>query len=42
MLNLVHDKYGIGHVTIQLERSLEGCTEDHHVGHLLAFARSEI
>ena len=42
MLDLVHDKYGIGHVTIQLERSLDGCTEDHHVGHLLAFARSEI
>ena len=42
MLNLVHDKYGIGHATIQLERSLDGCTEDHHVDHLLAFARSEI
>ncbi len=42
MLNLVHDRYGVGHVTIQLERSLDGCTEDHHVGHLLAFARSEI
>ena len=42
MLSLVHDKYGIGHVTIQVERSLDGCTEDHHVGHLLAFARSEI
>ena len=34
MLELTHDKYGIGHVTIQVERSLDGCTENHHVGHL--------
>ena len=29
-----HEEYGIGHVTIQMERSLDGCTENHHVGHL--------
>ena len=40
MQDLVHDDYGIGHVTLQLERSVAGCTEDHHVGHLLARARS--
>ena len=28
-----HD-FGIGHITIQAERSLAGCTENHHVGHL--------
>ena len=31
---MTHNKYGISHVTIQVERSLEGCTENHHVGHL--------
>ena len=25
--------FGIGHVTIQLEDSMEGCVEDHHIGH---------
>ena len=39
MKGLLHNEYGIGHVTIQLEKSLEGCTEDHHVGHLLALSR---
>ena len=39
MLHLLHEDYGINHVTIQLEKSLEGCTEDHHVGHLLAMSR---
>jgi cobalt-zinc-cadmium efflux system protein len=39
MQNLLHDRYSIGHVTLQLERTLEGCTENHHVGHLLANAR---
>ncbi len=38
--DLVHENYGIGHVTIQLEHSVAGCTEDHHVGHLLARSRS--
>ena len=32
--------FGIGHITIQLEQSLSGCTEDHHVGHLLARSRT--
>ena len=31
--------FGIGHITLQLEKSNEGCTEDHHVDHLLAHAR---
>ncbi len=39
MKGLLHNEYGIGHATIQLEKSLEGCTEDHHVGHLLAMSR---
>ena len=26
--------FRIGHVTLQVEQSVEGCTEDHHVGHL--------
>ena len=39
MQDLLHDSYGIGHVTLQLERTLEGCIEDHHVGHLLARSR---
>ncbi len=30
---------GVEHVTIQVEPSAEGCTEDHHVGHLQARAR---
>ena len=34
MQELAHEEYGIGHVTIQMERSLDGCTENHHVGHL--------
>ncbi len=33
------DDFGIAHVTIQVEQSVEGCTEDHHVGHLLHEAR---
>ena len=39
MKGLLHNEYKIGHVTIQLEKTLEGCTEDHHVGHLLALSR---
>ena len=33
-----HD-FGIGHITLQLEKSKKGCTEDHHVDHLFAHAR---
>ena len=40
MKELLHNSYGIGHVTIQLESTAEGCTEDHHVGHLFASART--
>ena len=40
MQDLVHASYGIGHITIQLERSVEGCKEDHHIGYLLARVRS--
>ena len=29
------DDFGIAHVNIQVEQSIEGYTEDHHVGHLL-------
>ena len=39
MKDVLHNNYQIGHVTIQLERSTQGCTEDHHVGHLYARAR---
>ena len=39
MQDLLHDNYEIEHVTLQLEKSVEGCTEDHHVGHLLALSR---
>lgn len=31
--------FGIAHVTLQVEQSVDGCTEDHHVGHLLHEAR---
>ena len=33
-----HD-FGIDHITIQLEQSVEGCTEHYHVDHLVAHAR---
>ncbi len=32
--------HGIGHVTLQLERSAGECTEQHHVGHLVAHSRA--
>ena len=31
--------FQIDHVTIQVEETVTGCTEDHHVGHLLARSR---
>ena len=34
VLEVCHDGYGIDHVTIQLEQSVAGCQEDHHVDHL--------
>ena len=38
---IAHDRYGIGHATIQVEQSLTGCLEDHHVGHLMHRSRDE-
>ncbi len=35
---VISGDYGIGHLTIQLETQLTGCTEDHHVDNLLALA----
>ena len=34
------DDHGIAHSTIQLETSIQGCTEDHHVDHLLQREKS--
>ena len=33
--------FGIGHITLQLETSSDGCTEDHHVDHLLSHAHAD-
>jgi cobalt-zinc-cadmium efflux system protein len=41
MQDIAHDRYGIEHVTIQVESSLDGCTEDHHVGHLMHRSATE-
>ena len=32
--DITHNRYGIAHVTIQVELSTVTCREDHHVGHL--------
>ena len=32
--DITHNEYGIAHVTVQLEQSMAGCKEDHHVDHL--------
>ena len=34
MQAIARHNFGIGHITIQAEKSLIGCTENHHVGHL--------
>lgn len=34
--------FGIHHVTIQIDRSLDSCTENHHVDHLIAHTREEV
>ena len=34
MQDITHNRYGIDHVTIQLERSAAACKESHHVDHL--------
>ena len=33
---IAYEDFGIAHITIQIEQSLEGCTERHHFDHLLA------
>ena len=37
---IASEDHGIAHSTIQLETSVTGCTEDHHVDHLLARERA--
>ena len=37
---IVYNDFGIGHITLQVEKSLEGCNEDHHFDHLMTPARS--
>ena len=37
---IASDTYNLHHVTFQLCYSADECTEDHHVGHLSALARS--
>ena len=34
--NIVYHDFGIGHITLQVEKSLEGCTEDHHFDQVVA------
>ena len=36
---IVHNHYGVGHVTLQLENTASTCKEDHHVDHLLHTSR---
>ena len=37
---IASEDYGIRHITLQVEQTIEGCTEDHHVGHLEAEQRT--
>ena len=39
MREIASRDFGISHITLQLEKSKKGCTEDHHVDHLFAHAR---
>lgn len=39
MREIASRDFGIDHITLQLEKSKKGCTEDHHVDHLFAHAR---
>ena len=34
--DIVYHDFDIGHITLQLEKSLDGCTENHHFDHLVA------
>ena len=38
--DIVYHDFGIGHITLQVEKSLESCSEDHHFGRLMTPARS--
>ena len=38
--DIAYNDFGIGHITLQVEKSLEGCTEDHHFDHLATPAGS--
>ena len=37
--DLAHENFGITHATVQLEESVIGCKEDHHVDHLVSRVR---
>ncbi len=37
---IARHRYNLSHITFQVETSVEGCTEDHHVGHLEATSRA--
>ena len=37
--DIVHNRYGIAHVTVQLENTASTCKEDHHVDHLMHTSR---
>jgi cobalt-zinc-cadmium efflux system protein len=39
MKNIAHEEFGISHVTIQMEESVKGCDEYHHVDHLAQRSR---
>ena len=38
---IAYDDFGVHHITFQVEHSAGECTENHHVGHLLATSRTE-
>ena len=38
--DIIYHDFGIGHITLQVEKSLEGCSEDHHFDHLMTPAHS--
>lgn len=38
--HIASDEFGIAPITLQVEQSVAGCTEDHHVGHVEAAQRS--
>ena len=38
---IAYQEFGIRHITIQIEQSVDDCTENHHVGHLAARTHAE-